>query len=96
MKEREVKKRCPVCRETLLMYKETSNNGKGELIRKECWSCEKCGETYIDEKDVISTITKEILPAKLLEGKIRKNITNSRISDNETRNIASEIANDFF
>jgi uncharacterized protein YbaR (Trm112 family) len=46
MKEREVKKRCPVCRETLLMYKETSNNGKGELIRKEKY----CQQNYWKEK----------------------------------------------
>ena len=84
MKVEEKKRKCPECHRILLMYKETSNNGKGKLVRKECWSCEKCGKTYIDERDIISTVTGTISPAKLLEEKIRKEMLDLGISDNKT------------
>lgn len=93
MKEIEVKK-CPKCKRILLEFKETSNNGKGKWVRKKCWSCEKCGKTYRDERDVISIIAKKISPAELLEEKIRKEMFDLKISDDKTTDKARQIADE--
>jgi transposase-like protein len=92
MKEIEVK-RCPICRSVLGTFVETGNDG-GERIRETRYYCESCGT--FNEEDIIKTITKKILPTKLLKKRIRKEMLNSRISDDKVRYIDREIANDFF
>ena len=80
MKEIKVK-RCPKCGKILLVFKEFSNNGGGLRKGLTRYYCRSCGT--FDEEDVIKTITKKILPAELLEEKIRKEMLDLRISDNE-------------
>lgn len=92
MKEVEIK-RCPECGRVLSRFAEFSDNGGGLRKGLTRYYCENCRRTF-DEKDIVRTITKEILPAKLLEEKIRKEMLGLGISDDKVRNSIERIMNE--
>ena len=92
MNKKEVK-RCPKCGKILSEFAEYSDNGGGLRIGLTRYYCENCKRTY-DEEDIMKTITKEVLPVKLLEKKIREEMLGLGISSDKAADKARQIVNE--